>query len=126
MNREIKFRVWCSKRRMMYQYAEVGINGLKFWELIDISQYTVMQFTGLKDENGVEIYEGDIIEYETCSDSDCETETSIVKFEDGGFSPMCEEYGGSSGFLYDKRITDIKTLGNIYENPELLEETKNE
>lgn len=75
------------------------------------------QYTGLKDKNDVEIYEGDIIEI---SLSDNFINNYICKFKDGCF--MFEEIGNNwIGIITN---TEIEVIGNIYENKDLLSEVK--
>lgn len=79
-------------------------------------EFTFMQYTGLKEMNGVEIYEGDIWEF---NDS-----RFTVEFEDGrpGYYPFASDDGCgccSSDTYYS---SSGEVIGNIYENPELLEE----
>lgn len=75
-------------------------------------EWPVMQYTGLKDKNGKDIYEGDIL----CGYLDDDQnflQKATVGFLYGGFYPLCN---GENFFSYGK----FEIIGNIYENPELL------
>ena len=110
--REIKFKVY--------------LNGhVQDIELKDIKDgYQLMQYTGMKDVNGKEIYEGYIVTHRYVGES---YETFIVKFGEYDNNMTYEDYVQGVGFyLEDINNGDIeifcnhKVIGNIYENPELL------
>lgn len=69
-------------------------------------KYTLMQYTGLKDKNGVEIYEGDLLR-----DYSNIIEDWIVSFEDGKFIGTCN---GVCEDIYE--LSDLEVIGNIYES----------
>lgn len=109
MTREIKFRAWLGG-----QDRYVGVDAIDFDEdsirindeyffLADLEQYT-----GLTDKNGKEIYEGDVIKYESLYG---DIGTKKVSFEDGMF---CVSH------LALAQLGSIEILGNIHENPELI------
>lgn len=112
MNREIKFRAWEENGNNMLSPEEVGDHTLNM--LTGELPYILMQYTGLKDKNGTEIYEGDIIRYEYTNKWG-ESRTSVireVRWVRGGFNIA----GGKT----------LHIIGNIYENKELLEEKSGE
>lgn len=111
--REIKFRVFSEKEGMVYikpnhwqWLGENVVNNPKE------KRWNVMQFTGIKDKNGKEIYEGDIFQDE----------------EDGAYNFVeWNDYFGGWGtneWFLPKDLVEqapyLEVIGNIYENPELL------
>ena len=136
--REIKFRVWYNgdeydKPIMIYDIQnsyDFGCNDVKydneccFGDYLDNENYVVMQYTNMKDKNGREVYEGDIV-----------TKNGSKKGVVSWFDSLVWDGSGSkhSGFYcrewfdYDELdwylgFDDIEVLGNIYENPELMED----
>ena len=106
-------------------------------EQIGIPQiFQLIQFTGLLDRNGREIYEGDIVEYSwgtLCSGNSSERRRGVVKMgRYGWYIEGQKTYEKIMPFDNDFRVNkasereDEKVIGNIYENPELLNSTKSE
>lgn len=107
--RELKFRQW-QKATKHYVYFSLskGVS-LKFNIEPDLEQYT-----GLKDKNGKEIYEGDIVDYN--DDGEC---VGVVKYDAPEFYLDADATNWARMFL--KGAPHQKVIGNIHENPELLE-----
>lgn len=127
MSREIKYRAWLKEEKKMVNvetidFSEKSIQYLEKNEIIDayllrttfLEDIELMQYTGIKDKNGVEIYEGDIII--------CKYGPEImmeVKWVDEGFRTL-GKYNGDNYVGYVKNSAEV--IGNIYENKNLLEE----
>ena len=133
--REIKFRVW-NKAGEMYEWKD-----LKKWDigvferLLFTSQPTtiLMQYTGLKDKNGKEIYEGDIIrlynqDYKgkdiVLKDTETEWFYCVVTWnkEQGRYEAISLGIKTGATILYPAGFNTANVIGNIYENPELIKE----
>lgn len=126
--RKIKFRIWDMDRKVMMgsQYVifydgDFYENFRDFEDGILIENIAVMQYIGLKDKNGVEIYEGDVVHL--TSDEGVNYNALIV-FKDGGFCAIDGTESDYSIRRYGLSRFDfnLEVIGNIYENPELLEE----
>lgn len=125
--REIKFRAWDARDQKMTTLIDLGCNeeygtawlnpGIK---ALSDNGLNLMQYTGLKDKNGVEIYEGDILkEDEYGGYWNPGGETHVVEYREGGFYPFLD-YPIYAQDLPIPGSTEV--IGNIHENPELLEQ----
>ncbi|WP_373443322.1 YopX family protein (plasmid) [Lacticaseibacillus paracasei] len=134
MKREIKFRVWDHNTDTMmipddFEFCDGEIcwidagreAGPKSGNDGDPGQFEIMQYTGLKDKNGREIYEGDIIVTHPKSKYEA-PKSGVVQY--GGSRPMFG-YKTEDGEEYDiwssNAYRTYEVIGNIFENPELLE-----
>ena len=141
MNREIKFRGKDYNNK--WRYGDLvqekwgkgkAIMIKKNTTAWSVLEDTVGQFTGLKDENGKEIYEGDIIEFsydEFIGNFDTKVAKGTIEFTNGTFLIKTFEIEGKKVkdtdneewfLLYKVNTCTLKVIGNVYENSELLEE----
>lgn len=137
--REIKFRAWDKKQK---RWANLQLSEMEFTrdgllrvgETIEygthaeFNDFELMQYTGLKDKNGKEIYEGDIVrykEFERFRDSES-VHVSVVEYycepnNRVGFAPMVWHTKVEDGY-YNSELEDYEVIGNIYEHEHLLTE----
>ena len=121
--RKPKFRAWSSENNRYCDFVTLDESGRWIGWIKSSGVYLTTvdiileQYTGLKDKNGKDIYEADIVtlcgEWEEIERDDL----SIVSFENGCFrvGDGCENEAGSY-------LSDWRVIGNVHENPELLEE----
>ncbi len=137
MKREIKFRAWTrtgewddtGERRHFEMIDGDSLCPMECEPFKDIladieDEYYVMQYTGLKDKNGREIYEGDVVSYdilEGCGDR--KAYTSVVEYGEYGFRPFTFNTVVEMDDWYNYELRNFEVIGNIYENPELLKQS---
>jgi len=113
--REIKFRAWDADSKPPRMIEGNHIQHLSI-VYIERASMPLMQYTGLKDKNGVEVYEGDIFKSENHNPLNFQ-----VEFVEGAWcatSPYVKDYPTE---MYHFSLESIEVISNIHENPELLE-----
>lgn len=117
-NREIKFRVWDKTESKMIAWGS-----MQAWMIGVLENTDVMQYTGLKDKNRKEIYEGDIVEFPPFDPESCEGEylpsqRFTVSLENCRSWLKEERFGNEGELLLEPK--DCTIIGTVYQNPELL------
>ena len=129
--REIKFKVWCKENEEFIQFNKMGFwedGSLWYAQGIDENEketdppyfenqndWELVQYTGVKDKNGVEIYDGSIVRF-TVDEYNTREYVEEVVYSDGAF--WCGNW-----LLFDAKMNDddLEVLGNIYEDKKLFE-----
>lgn len=117
--REIKFRAWCAEDQVMIY--DLNSPQLIHGHLID-ELYKFQQYTGLKDKNCKEIYEGDIL-HDSFINSLFKVIYNVDRFT---LIDNKEEFYDNGDYYHgdDIKWEDLEIIGNIYENPELFKLTE--
>jgi uncharacterized phage protein (TIGR01671 family) len=123
MMREIKFRAFLKKHKVITKiiilhfnlnfifHDHIEDNSISYFEDIEL-----MQFTGILDKNGKEIYEGDIVLFS-------DWKPKVIAFKDKSFAGFTLKNTDLFLTTYDSERMEV--IGNIYENPDLLNEGGN-
>jgi len=117
MAREIKFRAWIKSVKAMSDWNTI-LKECDRFSLLHDANFELMQFTGLKDKTGKEIYEGDIVKTKAeqagvCEWGELKNMTGFVFY-----------VPGTMGEYFNPELCEFEVIGNIYENKELLEAKK--
>ena len=123
-----KFRAWMKSLKWMCDVTNISFDS-KFVDIcqqgdterytemsVEFDEITLMQSTGLKDKNGKEIFEGDIVKMSKDVYSE-PTYYEVVRHRGGAYRLESKQHGCELWL----RHTDCEVVGNVYENPELLE-----
>ena len=132
--RTIKFRAWITEAKQMIEHNVIDFNDFLHKTNLDGSinpsycgdDDILMQFTGLHDKNGKEIYEGDIVSYQSIiqnyEDDDCVNPRyyRTPQYETKTHNCIVKYIGNQFTIMDNSKWNELKIIGNIYENSELL------
>jgi uncharacterized phage protein (TIGR01671 family) len=107
-------------------YTNIGIDKIHLYDfdgdkITEQEGLVIQQYTGLKDRNGKEIYEGDVVREHhagLCYDEEF-FQLEVVNWDTFGYQPFMRVIGGIV-HDYANNLKEFVVIGNIYENPELL------
>ena len=119
----IKFRAWDKDENRYFIDGKDGYLAnllcCNDWDMFDPDDYVWEQFIGLKDVNGKEIYTGDIVE---SSYKYAQPKVSQIIIENGNSYILGEDLATGNEMLVSDHISEIKVIGNVHKNTDLLED----
>ena len=122
MNRPIKFRAWSKslERMIPFEEIEISYHNITLKQTFDSQGDDIlMQFTGLPDKNGKEIYEGDIVRVVYDETFGIVEVKGVIEWDEQG--NWCIDFPNKGCSLAINQLyEEIEVIGNICENPELL------
>lgn len=126
--REIKFRAWVGREKMEYlpELQEDGVEFAKQYKKLDQERggAFLMQFTGLFDKKGKEIYEGDVFEFPEKNEFGSMTKIKLAVMwcdHEGNWAlSRTPEDPENPHYIMSGQVRKREVIGNIYENPELI------
>ena len=128
--RNIKFRAWDTENKEMLKVQELDFEDTfyggrlsirvdKYNDYFDMEDMILMQYTGLNDKNGKEIYEGDIVKAVFADEEKLEMKGIVIYVEAAACYMVIANNGDEWELGY---LDEIEKIGNKWDNPELLEE----
>lgn len=120
MSRELKFRAW--HKEGYFDYLDLREGGECDFTNLQLANAPFEQYTGLKDKNGKEIYDGDIVKIARSYGYGFLPKGAKAKIEFDE-KELCYKLRGNGEFRLTSK-KEVEVIGNIHENPELLEKAK--
>lgn len=128
-----KFRAWVKEDKEMWPVHAIVFDNKTVWVeepddenpsgCLDFDDVTIMQSTGLKDKNDKEIFEGDVVQYQNTKVPSADSKGVIRYFDNWAMFGIDIEHNEPRALFFNGLSDHISldVVGNIYENPELLE-----
>lgn len=134
--KELKFRIWIKDEKRYYDESDEESymivpngnvtytseayeeDGVWFNDTTSATNDVIVeQYTGLKDKNGKEIYEGDVVEYTTCYYGNEKRHRKVVEWKEWD----SDDFGEPHNIGYRDLSEYMEVIGNVHENADLLE-----